>query len=166
MSDQANTDPLTGLINRRYFMEILNDLLKQPNHGNRLGTLLFLDLDNFKPVNDQLGHDAGDIALQVIAERLRNLLREQDYVARLGGDEFVLLFTGDSSNNLDSETVAQRVEANIAAPIMVKKKKINLGCSIGTTQLKKGDDPQEVLNRADKAMYAVKFARRHKTTTM
>lgn len=164
LTDQANTDPLTRLINRRHFMNFLKELLDQPKHENRLGILLYLDLDNFKPVNDRLGHDAGDIVLQVIAERLRNMLRDQDYVARLGGDEFALLLIDDSSNNLDAETVARRIEENIAAPIVVKNQRIQLRCSIGSTDLKAGDQPQEVLNRADKAMYSVKAVRRHNTT--
>lgn len=160
LTDQANTDPLTRLINQRHFMNILSELLDQPRQDSRLGILLYLDLDNFKPVNDLLGHESGDIVLQVIAGRLRNMLRGQDYVARLGGDEFALLLIDDSSDELDPETVARRVEEHVATPIMVQNQKIQVRCSIGITELIAGDQPQEVLNRADKAMYSVKLARR------
>jgi diguanylate cyclase (GGDEF)-like protein len=160
LTDQANTDPLTRLINRRHFMNILSELLEQPRQNSRFGILLYLDLDNFKPVNDRLGHEAGDVVLQVIAGRLRNMLRGQDYVARLGGDEFALLLIDDSSEELDAETVARRVEEHVAAPIMVQNQRTQIRCSIGITKLKAGDQPQEVLNRADQAMYSVKLVRR------
>jgi diguanylate cyclase (GGDEF)-like protein len=160
--DLANTDTLTGLVNRRFFMEKLRETLSSPGRERQPAALLYLDLDDFKPINDRMGHEAGDLVLQVVAGRIRHLLREGDIAARLGGDEFALLLMKSSSHNLDPDIVARRAEEQLRLPMTIKDEVISVGCSIGTVRLSPGDDPQEVLNRADHKMYQVKHARRAK----
>jgi diguanylate cyclase (GGDEF)-like protein len=159
--DLANTDALTGLINRRHFMDLLKRQLRQPDHLRQHGALLlYLDLDGFKPINDRLGHEAGDQVLQVIGDRLKNLVRDRDFAARLGGDEFALLLIEDEGNPLDPEQVVKRAEEHLSRPIRVGNQLVQVGCSGGVARLAPGDTHQEVLNRADRAMYRVKAARR------
>ena len=158
--DLANTDTLTGLINRRFFMERLREVLSSPGRERQPAALLYLDLDDFKPINDRLGHEAGDLVLQVVAGRIRHLLREGDMAARLGGDEFALLLMKDGSHHLDPDMVARRVEEQLSMPMTVKNQVVSVGCSVGVVSLSPGDDPEEVLNRADQNMYRAKHARR------
>ncbi len=160
--DLANTDTLTGLVNRRFFMEKLRDALSTPGRESQPAALLYLDLDDFKPINDRMGHEAGDLVLQVVAGRIRHLLREGDMAARLGGDEFALLLLKSSSHALDPDAVARRVEEQLTLPMTIKEQVISVGCSIGIVRLSPGDDPHDVLNRADQDMYRVKHVRRTK----
>lgn len=158
--DLANTDTLTGLINRRFFMEKLRETLSSPGRERQPAALLYLDLDDFKPINDRMGHEAGDLVLQVVAGRIRHLLREGDMAARLGGDEFALLLMKSTSHILDPGVVAKRVEEQITLPMTIKDQVISVGCSIGAVRLFPGDVPQDVLNRADQKMYRVKHKKR------
>ena len=158
--DLANTDTLTGLVNRRFFMEKLRETLSSPGRERQPAALLYLDLDDFKPINDRMGHEAGDLVLQVVAGRIRHLLREGDMAARLGGDEFALLLMKSASHNLDPDMVAKRVEEQLTLPMTIKDQVISVGCSIGTVRLSPGDDPQDVINRADHEMYRVKHRKR------
>ncbi|AHK80537.1 hypothetical protein M911_00430 [Ectothiorhodospira haloalkaliphila] len=161
LTELANTDALTGLVNRRRFMEILESRMQDSLElGGRL-TLLYLDLDGFKPINDQLGHDAGDIVLQVVAERLRHLVRGKDTAARLGGDEFALLLVDDNGDrHPDPRRLARRAEEQLSLPIEAKGRLVRVGCSVGVAIAAPEDKPQDVLNRADAAMYRIKQARR------
>ncbi len=162
--DLANTDTLTGLINRRYFMEKFREVLSLPFRDRQPTALLYIDLDDFKPINDSMGHEAGDLVLQVVAGRIRHLLREGDLAARMGGDEFVLLLMQDGLHPLDPEMIARRVEEQLTMPMTIKNKVIKVGCSIGTARLSPGDDPHVALNRADQEMYRVKRSHRIKKT--
>ncbi|WP_412852046.1 diguanylate cyclase domain-containing protein [Ectothiorhodospira shaposhnikovii] len=162
LADLANTDALTGLVNRRRFMETLGQRMEKHRHdGGRL-TLLYLDLDGFKPINDRLGHEAGDIVLQVVAERLRNLVRGDDIAARLGGDEFALLLSENGGRNADPGKLALRAEEQISLPIEAKGHMVNVGCSVGVALFRHTDKPQDFLNRADEAMYRIKQTRRER----
>ncbi len=105
LARQARTDPLTGLLNRRSFLEEVNRRIDRLDREGLSGTLMFVDLDNFKRVNDQCGHDVGDLALVQTAVLLRNTVRPADLVARLGGDEFALWMDGS-----DELTAAERAE--------------------------------------------------------
>ncbi len=160
--DLANTDTLTGLINRRFFMETLREVLSSPGRERQPAALLYLDLDDFKPINDKMGHEAGDLVLQVVAGRIRHLLREGDLAARLGGDEFALLLMKDGTQHLDPDMVARRVEEQLSMPMTIKNQVVIVGTSIGVVRLSPGDDPEEAINRADQNMYLIKHARRGK----
>ena len=105
MARQARTDPLTGLLNRRAFLEEMERHAARQDRDNEPGTLMFADLDNFKPVNDRLGHEAGDEVLRPTAALLRKTFRPSDLVARLGGDEFAIWLDG-----ADHMTAAERAE--------------------------------------------------------
>jgi diguanylate cyclase (GGDEF)-like protein len=146
---QAHLDPLTGVPNRRAFMTALNDALVG------YGALLFIDLDGFKAVNDSFGHAAGDQLLTVVAERLSATIREGDLLARLAGDEFVVL-AGDVHDTIDLGKLADRVKAAFAEPILLGGTAIPVRASIGTTLFTPGQDCQDVLHRADTAMYQAK----------
>ncbi len=158
LADLANTDTLTGLVNRRHFMDALGEMLEHPDRGSGHGALLYIDLDGFKPVNDHLGHEAGDIVLQVVAGRLGHLVRERDLAARIGGDEFALLLAAGDGDGFDPDAVAHRTREQLTLPIAVKGHMVRVGCSLGVVWLVAGETPQEALNRADAAMYQEKAA--------
>lgn len=157
----ANHDPLTGLPNRRLFHDRLTQALadrhREPRDRNRLA-LLFVDLDDFKQVNDQYGHEHGDRALQEIAQRIRGTLREGDTVARFGGDEFVILLKHLPQEET-AEELAQKVFAVISDPLPVAEEEVEVGASIGIVLAPKhGDQADTLLTRADHAMYRSKEA--------
>lgn len=149
---EANTDPLTGLANRRYLMQRLERLVSQ---GVPL-SVMFIDLDGFKPINDDYGHDVGDEALKIVSERMGACIRESDVLCRLGGDEFVILFTGLS----DPEVLKGRgdkVLEMVGTPMWIDGNRLRMGASIGiATYPKDGADAESVLNASDEAMYAAK----------
>lgn len=156
-------DPLTGLPNRSYFIQRLAQAIqlsrRQPKH---LYAVLFIDLDNFKPVNDTLGHEIGDLLLQHVANQIKLLLRKSDLVARLGGDEFAVLL--DSVPNKEHAIVAvKRLQKQLRAPFMVEGRKVFISASIGITFSSMGyRQPEAALRDADIAMYhAKKQAKQH-----
>lgn len=153
---QANHDMLTGLPNRI----LLADRVEQGiARAARLGyflTVVFIDLDNFKFINDSLGHDAGDELLKEIASRLRHCVRTSDTVARLGGDEFVLLL-GDHFRASTVISQLRRVLAEIGRPVMLSGREFHVGASLGVAMSPgDGEDPASLLKHADTAMYAAK----------
>ncbi len=154
----ANFDALTGLPNRRMLNARLEQELKKSNRTRKKLALMFLDLDDFKGVNDTLGHDYGDALLKLAAERLVNLVYSEDVVARLGGDEFVILIPeleNEKVNNLD--LIAHKVLASLSQPFVLGDQKIFVSASIGITIYP--DDSQsleELLKCVDQAMYASK----------
>jgi diguanylate cyclase (GGDEF)-like protein len=156
LSHLAHHDALTGLANRVLFRQRLDgDLDKLRTHGEPL-TVLYLDLDGFKQVNDKLGHAAGDELLRIIAKRLQNSIRAGDIPARLGGDEFAVLLRDPVSLEI-AETISQRIIAGISAPIGLDCQEITIGTSIGIFMAK---DPSlsrdEIMRGADKALYQAK----------
>jgi diguanylate cyclase (GGDEF)-like protein len=154
---QAYHDPLTGLANRAMFAEQVDAQLAARRPG--LDTVvLFLDLDDFKIVNDTLGHGAGDRLLRVVAERINGCVRADDLAARLGGDEFAVLLL-DTPNLDRSLSVAQRIIEALQAPFQVGGNEIAVGASIGIAATSRADDTADVLLRnADVAMYTAKAA--------
>ncbi|GAB2482331.1 EAL domain-containing protein [Jatrophihabitans fulvus] len=152
---RAFHDGLTGLANRALFHDRLTHALALRERDQRGVTVVFCDLDDFKLVNDSLGHGAGDELLRVIGQRLRENTRESDTVARLGGDEFALLCEYD----VDTPAMAARLLSVLREPVTIAGRTMRLTASIGTTQLR-GDDPtpgnEVLLKRADRAMYAAK----------
>jgi diguanylate cyclase (GGDEF)-like protein len=155
----ANTDALTGLNNRRHFLEILTRQVEQQRHSDEQGALLYLDLDDFKPINDEYGHAAGDAVLRIVAERLRNTTRDQDRVGRLGGDEFAILLDRIASN-AELEQLLERIRQALSQPIQVQGHTIRVGCSIGVAPIRPEATPASLLQEADAAMYRIKVSRR------
>jgi diguanylate cyclase (GGDEF)-like protein len=145
-------DGLTGLANRIQLLERLDTVLARTAVTGAPAAVLYLDLDGFKQVNDDLGHDAGDALLVAVAQRLSGVLRAGDVAGRLGGDEF-LVVAGDVVDRSGLQEVVRRVEAALSGPLKVR-------VSIGAVLTRPGETGLEVMRRADEAMYAVKRSRR------
>jgi len=149
-------DGLTGLPNRLFLMENLQRAMMRHGRSGRGCAVGFMDLDRFKAVNDQYGHDVGDELLKQVAGRLRGCLRANDLVARLGGDEFVILLE-DVSKSEDVETVAQKVVSGVGKPYAVGDARIEIGASLGIALFPQdAQDAAELLKKADAALYRVK----------
>jgi len=154
---RATTDFLTGLPNRAALMDWLDEGLRDPMSGDLSGvTVLFLDLDGFKRVNDGLGHDAGDMLLKVVAERASHVIRPTDILARIGGDEFVVACQGEMTDEA-CFALADRIVASFDDPVVLNATTATVGCSIGIAR-SNGRDPEETLGNADMAMYEAKRA--------
>lgn len=155
----ADIDPLTDLANRRAFeRELARALAYVKRHG--IGAaLLYLDLDDFKRINDRHGHSAGDAVLRAVASVLGRHVRESDLVARIGGDEFALLLWNCDEANAVAKALA--LEASIGRTTAVHDGTVlRVGGSVGVATLLPRDEPAEAIARADRAMYARKAARR------
>ncbi len=155
-------DPLTRLPNRRLLLERLRQILNASRLHDRYGALMFIDLDNFKTLNDTLGHNVGDLLLQQVAGRLQAALRHGDTVARLGGDEFVVLLEGLSSDQDEAaahtEMLATAIRNALNLPYLLGSHTCHSTPSIGVTLFHNGHPPQpdELLMQADIAMYQAK----------
>lgn len=154
----SRTDALTGLLNRRGLHVGLQPLIDQSVPG-RLTAVYLLDLDDFKPVNDRHGHDAGDALLVQVADRLKQAVRSNDLVARLGGDEFVIV-ASQLGGEVEAARVAQKLLACVEQPFDVAQARCEVGLTVGYALAGQGDDPAAVLRRADAAMYSGKQAGR------
>jgi len=149
-------DPLTDLANRRAFLMSLDAQCARADAGEPASTLMLLDLDRFKAVNDSLGHDIGDAVLLELAARLRRSVRRDDVPARLGGDEFAVLLAGMHAAE-DAARWAERIAAAIAEPFAVGGLHVTTGVSIGIARLPDdGATPTAVLKAADAALYRAK----------
>jgi len=156
----AHHDALTGLPNRALLHDRLGRVLAMSERSGELAGLLFLDLDNFKAVNDTLGHAAGDRLLQGVASRLMGCLRAQDTVARMGGDEFVVLLPGLHAAG-DAAGVAQKIAAALAAPMLIDEHALSVTASVGIGLFPSdGRDADALMKKADSAMYRSKADRR------
>lgn len=156
MEKLAFYDPLTGLENRRLFRDRLEQGLKHVKRSKKSMAVLFLDLDQFKRINDTLGHDAGDELLCIVAQRLRECVREEDIVARLGGDEFTILLA-DIKSSEDAGLVARKILRSLLEPITLSSQEVTVSCSIGITVAPEDSMNASVLMRnADLAMYRAK----------
>lgn len=154
----ASHDGLTGLPNRAQFMDYLTQTVAEAqSNPDYLFALLFIDLDNFKTINDTLGHQAGDDLLKTVAQRLRQCLRPTDRIARLGGDEFTILL--EEINGVQSAiTIAERIHQTLGSPFLLSGRECYTTASIGivfsgATQ----GSPTEFLSHADQAMYSAKY---------
>lgn len=152
----AYYDNVTGLANR----SLLNDRLAQATHmaqrSQRKIALLFMDLDNFKNINDSLGHHIGDILLRAVAERLQQCVREEDTVARIGGDEFLVVLP-DIAKAEQAAAVAEKILAAIATPFLLQDQQIRTTTSIGISIFPEdGHDEHELIRHADSALYQAK----------
>jgi diguanylate cyclase (GGDEF)-like protein len=155
---QAYHDTLTGLPNRRMFQEQLTAALAQADREQSRLAVLFVDLDGFKQVNDQLGHDLGDLLLQEVARRLQKAVRihDRDTVARLGGDEFLLLLPAIAQAR-DALHVAQRIRENLSRALACAGEEIRITASVGIALYPQdGEDAETLIKHADAALYHVK----------
>ena len=152
----AYTDPLTGLINRGRFYDLLSVQAASRRARDQAYAVLVVDLDRFKPVNDLLGHAAGDTVLRLTADRLRSTLREGDLLARLGGDEFVILQLHTDGEG-EAKALAARIVDVMQAPMLVDNQSVRVGASVGVALAPEhGDAPEVLLKNADLALYAAK----------
>jgi diguanylate cyclase (GGDEF)-like protein len=148
-------DPLTLLANRSLFWNRVEHALALAQRSQQFVAVMFLDLDNFKNVNDSLGHDAGDRLLQAAAQRLVKSTRPSDTVARLGGDEFAILLEG-IRNEADVERIATPITAAFNRPLLLDGREFDTSASIGVACSQPGDDAEQLLRNADIAMYNAK----------
>jgi len=156
LTEQALHDPLTKLANRILFKDRVEHALSGSNRKNSHGAVLFLDLDNFKNVNDTLGHEAGDSLLISVAARIRSCLRAEDTAARLGGDEFAVLLQ-DTTRTDGGKLVAERILESLRLPFSIAGKELFIGSSIGIAESSDSVwSPDDLLRNADVAMYIAK----------
>jgi diguanylate cyclase (GGDEF)-like protein len=157
----AVTDSLTGLYNRKKLDDILADQFARFRRNHRPFAILMLDLDNFKSINDNYGHAAGDEVLANVAAILKQSVRNIDYVVRYGGEEFVVVLVETA---LDAALdIAERIRSVVEIPrVGASNKLISITVSLGVTHSRDGDDgPEEALARADHALYEAKRAGRN-----
>jgi len=147
---------LTGLANRGLLMDRLAEALSRAERSGRLVAVLFLDLDNLKSVNDSYGHDAGDLLIQTVGQRLAVSIRRHETAARLGGDEFVVVLE-DLKDEDDAANAQDRIAQDVRQPIEASQNTINSSASIGVALYPRdGVTPASLLRAADQAMYAAK----------
>jgi diguanylate cyclase (GGDEF)-like protein/PAS domain S-box-containing protein len=152
----AHHDLLTGLPNRRLFLDRLEQEVKHAKRSSLPLAVLFMDLDGFKEVNDAFGHEGGDRLLSEVAERLTSRVREEDTVARLGGDEFTVIVTG-AKQRKDVELVARTINDALVMPFQIAEKPVRISVSIGISFYPRdASSPVALLEAADQAMYKAK----------
>ena len=161
IKQQAYFDPLTGLPNRHRLMEELNRVVALAQRSQNYCSLLFIDLDHFKEINDTRGHHYGDLALALFAQRLRKVIRTEEAVARLGGDEFVVLLENlgaeEEPSRMQITQVAEKIIDAAREPFVIKDEKFRISCSIGIVLFNDGSaDGEAILQQADKALYTIK----------
>ena len=153
---RAGTDTLTGLPNRQALEALAGEVRKGMPRGQDMMAVLFIDLDGFKAINDRLAHAAGDQVLRVIADRLAETVRHDDFVCRIGGDEFVCVLL-DVHDEADARRVADKLLRHIAFPCLAGPESVCVRASIGIAlHHRHGADVGQMSRRADDAMYAAK----------
>jgi diguanylate cyclase (GGDEF)-like protein len=158
----AQTDILTGLPNRAFFLEQLEEADSSERRGSGAFSILMLDLDRFKNVNDSLGHAAGDALLRQVALRLKSAIRSTDVLARLGGDEFAIIQAECDDQRAGSIDLATRIAKLIADPFLLQGNQVEVGTSIGIAMAPEhGSDQEQLLKKADLALYRSKSAGRN-----
>ncbi|MDP4527958.1 EAL domain-containing protein [Alkalimonas delamerensis] len=156
MEQLAYFDVLTGLANRGYFREQLRKALAMSQRGHYAFALLYFDLDEFKLINDTLGHDAGDELLKEVARRLTSRLRDEDTIARLGGDEFAVILSGVDSRQ-QAALIAENLQHSFSMPVKLGSQEVAISASIGITMAPEDAGEEELLlKHADLAMYEAK----------
>jgi len=153
----AHHDPLTNLPNRNLLADRMQQAFARSRRSGSMVAVLFLDLDGFKPINDELGHEYGDAALVEVARRLSGLVRQSDTLARVGGDEFVLVITDllDNGDEIVRKIASMCIEV-VSSPIELKNATHSLGVSIGIATSDGSGEPGQLLIAADVAMYRAK----------
>lgn len=159
LSRQAQTDELTGLINRRAAIAQIQACCESKHRHGGVDAVLFCDLDHFKAINDDYGHIAGDTVLRVVAERIQNAIRSNDFAARIGGDELLVLLQGVQSLE-NAVTIAEKLRHIASEPIETATGLLTLTLTIGVTIIQPGETVDTLIARADAAMYTGKQAGR------
>ena len=156
LAQMAQEDPLTGLANRNHLSSLIDQALAEADRTGTLVAFLFIDLDHFKPVNDQHGHEVGDLILVQVARRIAGTLRRPDVAGRFGGDEFLVLLH-DLSEPDQAIAIAKRIADRIGKAFAFDNQEISISCSIGVALYPDdGRDERELILRADQAMYQAK----------
>jgi diguanylate cyclase (GGDEF)-like protein/PAS domain S-box-containing protein len=156
LEHQANYDTLTGLANRNLLNERTQQALIQARRHDQFLSLVFIDLDNFKLVNDSMGHGAGDELIANVGARLQTCIRDGDTVARIGGDEFVLLLTNQKIGD-SNLALMQRIQQELVKPMLIRGQELVVTCSMGIARFPEdGEDSESLLANADAAMYRAK----------
>ncbi|MEJ2043739.1 MAG: EAL domain-containing protein [Reinekea sp.] len=160
MSYLAQHDMLTDLPNRTLLMDRINLSIARSKRSQFQFGIAFMDLDNFKMINDTQGHEAGDLLLQIVASRLRKHVRGEDTISRIGGDEFVFIFEGISDSK-DLSKICNKIINDVNKPMVINHKSATVSCSIGITiGPTDGEDAETLMRRADAAMYRAKHSGR------
>jgi len=162
LENLSNTDPLTNLPNRRLFNALLQHAISKVSRVKKHLAVIFLDLDQFKQINDTLGHNIGDILLQEVAQRLRKILRESDTLARIGGDEFNILIEGFDRHS-DLEPILSKIIDSFHLPFQCSEHEIRITSSIGVSVFPEdGESISDLIKNADLAMYRSKDTGRNR----
>jgi diguanylate cyclase (GGDEF)-like protein len=157
----ANHDVLTGLPNRRYVIELLDESLNIAKNQDKILSILFVDLNGFKQINDLHGHAIGDEVLKIVAKRLSFAVKREDSLSRLGGDEFLIGTLLDKKNLSDLDMIIRRYEEAISRPMRVFDKTLSVGASIGIASYPaQGDSIDSLMNIADEKMYETKHQKK------
>jgi diguanylate cyclase (GGDEF)-like protein/PAS domain S-box-containing protein len=160
---RASHDVLTGLSNRDNLMRALEGLTSDRRDSAAGVGVLFCDVDNLKPINDNHGHQVGDLVLTAVAERMARIVRASDLVARIGGDEFVVVLRGVA--DLDEVTrIADKIRAGVSSPVTSDSVTVGVTVSVGATMARPHESPKEILGRADEALYESKTRGRDRTS--
>jgi diguanylate cyclase (GGDEF)-like protein/PAS domain S-box-containing protein len=157
---ESRHDVLTSLLNRRALLETLPIAQLRATRTGKSMALLFIDLDGFKAVNDDLGHDAGDAVLRAVAGRLQEVVRKTDSVFRLAGDEFTVLLEGVTGTFCDARQVANKIVAELGRPVVIEGASASVGASVGVAVFTPGGtaSAEDLIKEADQQMYAAKRA--------
>lgn len=156
LQELAYLDPLTGLPNRRYLQDKLPRVIQKNQKNKRLSAFIYFDLDNFKRINDTIGHDIGDKVLTLVANKLNQLKKPSDKVVRLGGDEFGILLS-DISHSREASEYANRILKSIQTPFKISAQDFTLSTSLGIAMIPEhGDDLVTIMQNADMALYQAK----------
>ncbi len=155
LEELAYTDPLTGLSNRRLFLEEARRMIEYSRRYGEPLSLLMMDIDNFKNINDEYGHDVGDLTLKKLAEVIKRNIRGSDIAARFGGEEFVVLLP--RTDEKGAELVAERIRRDFKKdPVRVDGREITTTVSIGVAEIENGENLEELIKKADTALYRAK----------